>query len=261
MAERPDESTMSGAHRARPHYDEFTCMSATRAQQAVQFSEQILATCEPFHSRPYATWDVLDVGSGYGHTTAELARRCRTATGLEPARDLYEQSTELVGPEAQNLQYRCTSVYELTDTDAYDLVVLDNVYEHLPDHATALEVLSRSIRPGGLLYILTPNKLWPIEAHYRLPLLALLPLRVANAYLRLTKRGVDYLDASYAPTYWSLKRAMSARHELTPRFVLPRYGSEIDSVPLHYRAGMAAIARVPALWSVSKSLLVVAVKS
>jgi SAM-dependent methyltransferase len=252
---------MDDAGSSRPRYDVFTPMNASRAVLAGQYCDRILATCAPLHARPPTTWDVLDVGSGYGHTTAELARRCRSAVGCEPARELFDSSLELALDEPDvDLSFRLTSVYELTDTDAFDLIVLDNVYEHLPDHAGALEVLTRALRPGGLLFILTPNKLWPIEAHYRLPFLALLPLPWANRYLRLSGRGEDYLDASYAPTYRSLRRDLGTSPALRHTFVLPRSSDAAAGFPLHYRLGMAAIERLPALWAISKSLLVVAVK-
>ena len=108
-----------------------------------------------------------------------------------------------------SLEIRTSSVYEMDDAGCYDLVVLDNVLEHLPDEPReALELLSRSLRPGGAIYILVPSKLWPIEVHYYLPFLSYLPLRLANWYLRLTGPGSDYTDASYAPTYFGLKRLL-----------------------------------------------------
>jgi SAM-dependent methyltransferase len=139
--------------------------------------------------------------------------------------------------------------------------VLDNVYEHLPDHALALSRISGALRPGGTLYLLTPNRLWPIEAHYRLPFLSWLPLRAANQYLRLSGRGSDYTDASFAPTYRALKRQLDARPEIEWTFALPGDPQATASgAPLHYRAGMAAIRKLPALWAISKAFLVVARK-
>ena len=97
--------------------------------------------------------------------------------------------------------------------------------------------------------------------HYRLPFLSYLPLRAANAYLRLTGRGTNYTDASYAPTHWSLARAFRRRPELRWRYVTP---ADLALTTLgaawHYRLGVAALGRFPWLWVISKVFLLVAVK-
>lgn len=246
----------------RPGYDEFVSMELARGPLGEAFACQALETTAPFRSRTDDELDVLDVGSGYGHTAEALAARCRSVVGLEPARDLWE-SAELRRATARrdNLSFRHAGVETLEDVEAFDLVVLDNVYEHLPDQRDAVQRLTRALRLGGVLYVLTPNRLWPVEAHYGLPGLSWLPLRAANAYLRLSGRGVDYTDASYAPTYWSLRRELARATGLEPHFVLPRVpGAAVAGHPVHYRVGMSMIRRFPSLWAISKALLVVAVK-
>jgi 2-polyprenyl-3-methyl-5-hydroxy-6-metoxy-1,4-benzoquinol methylase len=205
---------------------------------------------------------VLDVGCGYGHTSLELARHCAHVVGIEPYAELAAHAMQLATESGlDNLELRHQSVYDLVDTARYDLVVLDNVFEHLPDQPRALEILSRALLPGGAMWLLMPNKLWPIEVHYRLPFLSYLPLSLANTYLRATGRGTDYTDASYAPTYLGLRRLLAARPELTHHFVLPADVSlAANGRALHYKLGVAAIRRLPLLWAISKAFLVVAVK-
>jgi len=245
---------------ARPCYDCYNPMSQERAARAEAFAQQILETCRPFLSKPIAQLDVLDVGCGYGHTAAALAQSCHSVLGIEPAETLAQAAQELAAncPRLSILQ---SSVYDLQPRADFDLVVLDNVFEHLPDQPRALEIVSGCLRPGGVLYMVMPNKLWPIEVHYRLPFLSYLPLSWANAYLRLTGRGTDYRDASYAPTYWRLRRLLDRRPELRYHFVLPANLSWTTAGNVwHYRLGVALLRRCPWLWAVSKAFLVVAVK-
>lgn len=244
----------------RPEYDRFRPMSEERAARASGFARQIVETCKPFSSKPPESWDVLDVGCGYGHTAAELARICRSVTGIEPSEPLAKEAVRLAA-SVPRLTIRQASVYELEPSPEFDVVVLDNVFEHLPDSPRALAILSGCLRPGGVMYLLLPNKLWPIEAHYHLPFLSYLPLSWANRYLRWTGRGTDYTDASYAPTYWRLCRLLRERRELRFQFVLPadlRWTTA--GAAWHYRLGVAALRRFPALWAISKAFLVVAVK-
>ena len=201
---------------------------------------------------------MLDVGSGYGRTAAAggaaavaLSRPCTSTPGDGVA------ATE----EHGDLEHRHGGVEELTEVAAFDLVVLDNVYEHLPDHSLALQRVAAALRPGGVAFVLVPNKAWPIEAHYRLPFLSWLPLRWADRYLRWSGRGTSYPDASYAPTYRSLRRDVGRQPDLTAHFVLPHDpAATVAGTPAHYRWGMAALRRWPALWAISKALLVVLVK-
>lgn len=246
----------------RPAYDEFVAMDQARGPLGAAFARQVLATTADHLPGPPSELDVLDVGSGYGHTAAELASRCRSVVGLEPARALWRDAERLRSERGlTNLHFRLQGVGDLEEVSRFDLVVLDNVYEHLPDQPDALARIVRALRPGGVLYVLVPNKLWPIEAHYHLPGLSWLPLPLAHRYLRLTGRGTDYTDASYAPTYWSLKRDLARHAELDAHFVLPGVrDATVAGQPPHYRLGMAMLERFPALWAISKALLVVAVK-
>lgn len=122
------------------------------------------------------------------------------------------------------------------------MAVLDNVLEHLDDQHDALERIASCLRPGGVAYILVPNRWWPIEAHYSLPFLAWLPLPLATRYLRWSGRGSDYTDASYAPSYLRMRRLL-AQHR--PRRAVhrarrrePRRGRRIPAVLA--RGGCAA---------------------
>jgi SAM-dependent methyltransferase len=246
----------------RPQYDHYRDFSQSRGPLTDAFARQILATTRSWLPRAAAECDVLDVGSGYGGTAMSLARDFRSVVALEPAEHLHRTAVDRAA-ELTDLavDFRWGGVEQLAEVEAYDLVVLDNVYEHLPDHERALEAVTRALRPGGVLYLLVPNKLWPIEAHYSLPFLSWLPLSLANRYLRLARRGSSYEDASYAPTYWQLRRALRRRPDLTFEFVLPGDpGATVAGAPWHYRLGMALLRRFPPLWAVSKALLVVAVK-
>lgn len=248
--------------KARPSYDEGDqAMLAQRAPRAVAFAKQILDTARPF--LPARPLTALDVGCGYGHTALELARHCERVVGIEPFDEPAQHAKQLAAASGlANLEIRQQSIYELPERSTFDLVVLDNVFEHLPDQPGALATLAAALRPGGVLYLLMPNKLWPMEVHYHLPFLSYLPVRLANRYLKLSGRGTDYTDASYAPTYFKLRRLLDAHPELSYEFVLPADVSlAANGQALHYRLGVAAIRRAPWLWAISKAFLVIAVKN
>ena len=243
----------------RPGYADFMGMRQMAASAAEGFANQVLVTCGPVLPKAERELDVLDVGSGYGFAARLLADRCRSVTGIEPMVELHEEASKL-GDGVTNLGFRLGGVETLDDGAAYDLVVLDNVYEHLPDQRDALARVDRALRPGGVVYMLMPNRLWPREVHYGLPFLSWLPLPLANRYLRWSGRGEDYTDASYARTYWTLRRHL---REVGWEWSLTLPGDPSAThlgAPWHYRLGMRLLRRFPALWAISKAHLVVARK-
>lgn len=86
----------------------------------------------------------------------------------------------------------------------FDIVTANDVYEHVKDPRLMLSEIYRVLKPDGILFIHNPNKLWPIETHYKLPLLSYLPRSLANFYLRLTGRAKTYDDIKL-PTYGQFK--------------------------------------------------------
>ena len=260
---RLDVSTPIHVPDDRPAYERATDAMRTYSNvMASNFAAQIVATTGPYLPRPLVECDVIDVGCGYGYTTAELAKHSRSVLGVEPSATFAEHAAAIAAErDLPNLTIRRGTLDSVPNETAYDLAVLDNVFEHIPDQPAALSHLAAILRPGGAAFILVPNKLWPIEVHYGLPLLSWLPLPVANLYLRASGRGTDYTDASYAPTLWRLRALFSDQPEFDWKLVLPADISLTQSggSPL-YRMGVAAIQRFPALWAVSKALLVIATR-
>lgn len=246
---------------ARPQYDAFRDMRELRSPLAVELANQVLMTVQPWIDKAEEELDVADVGSGYGATAAALAQRVRSVVAYEPSAALHQEaiaSGQLQTPPLP--RYVNAGVQDIPSRQAFDVVVLDNVYEHLPDHRQALLRLFGCLKDGGVVFLLVPNKLWPWEAHYGLPFLSWLPLPLASRYLRASGRGRDYTDASYAPTYWSLAREL--RHAgFEVNFTLPGDPhATLSGAPWHYRLGMRLLGRAPWLWCISKALLVVAVR-
>lgn len=44
------------------------------------------------------------------------------------------------------------------ESESVDMVILQEVIEHLPNHLSALQEISRILKPGGELFITTPNR-------------------------------------------------------------------------------------------------------
>lgn len=260
MAETPTVTLPSVS--SLPEYERKSLRMAERAHLAAGFARQVELTAGPYLDRSLAQCSAIDVGCGYGHTVVQLAARCERVVGLEPNGVLVGEAKELTtNAGLGNVEIREGTSADIEDVEQFDLAIMDNVLEHVDDQPDALYRISRSLTPGGVLFILVPNKLWPIEVHYRLPLLSYLPLPLATAYLRASGRGRDYTDASYAPSIRRLRHLFAERPELHAQLTLPADLSlaQGGGSPV-YRLGVRALRRFPQLWAISKSFLVVAKK-
>jgi len=245
-----------------PEYEQLSLKMAERRSLAAGFAKQIELTTQPVLDVPFSEASVIDIGCGYGHTAAELARMCTRVVGIEPNQTLAHHAYELSQQESsKNLEFRQQSIEELEDVDAFDVGIMDNVLEHIEDQREALRRLSRCLKPGGVAFILVPNKFWPIEVHYQLPFLSYLPLPLANRYLQISGRGHDYRDASYAPSYRRLRRLLAERPELDTRLTIPADISLAEKgASFTYKLGVKLLRRFPQLWMISKAFLVIAKK-
>jgi ubiquinone/menaquinone biosynthesis C-methylase UbiE len=103
---------------------------------------------------------ILDIGCGTGEITRRLAARYPQATLL--GIDILESNLELArrgGKEfADRIRYEAGDAFALALSDAsFDLVVCRHVSQAVPDFAKVLAELTRVLRPGGWLHLLSED--------------------------------------------------------------------------------------------------------
>lgn len=230
------------------------------------YADEIAALTAAQLKKPLKECRVLDVGSGNGGVALELARRAQSVVGVEIVPALHERAAEKkrLG-NAANAEFILGSVYNLPWKEEFDLAVFLTAIEHIPDHDLALQKIVRALKPGGVLYMTAPNKLWPFEQHYGLPFLSWLPLKLANRYVRAFKKAESFEDASYSLTYFGMRRLLN-RFPLEYRFLTPsNVDAKVYSCGLAkgrglYRFAKWLLDRIPAFWVISKGFIVVAKK-
>ncbi|MBX3191926.1 MAG: class I SAM-dependent methyltransferase [Labilithrix sp.] len=96
---------------------------------------------------------LLDAGANFGHFLS-VARDRYEARGVEISKAAVAWSIDHFGVENH-----AASIYALPKELAgpYDAVTLWDVIEHVPRPAEALEALRRTLAPGGLLFLSTPD--------------------------------------------------------------------------------------------------------
>jgi len=96
---------------------------------------------------------LLDVGCGWGYFLSLVKNDGWKAYGLELNPDLVERGVQNYG-----LDIQCADFEESNLRKSYfDVITLWNVFEELPDPLRCLLKVKNFLRPGGILYLRTPN--------------------------------------------------------------------------------------------------------
>ena len=94
---------------------------------------------------------VLDFGSGSGGLVEEFRRKGISADGVE-----YSSSAR--AHCAQTRGFDLLAGHDQFEPSAYDLVTMIEVIEHVTDLPGTLRALYHALKPGGLLFVTTPNR-------------------------------------------------------------------------------------------------------
>jgi SAM-dependent methyltransferase len=100
----------------------------------------------------------------------------------------------------------------------FPVVVADSLMEHTDDPVAALAEMVRVLRPGGVLHIWSPNRLWiGPDPHVGLVGLPLLPRGWARRYVK-ARRGPVHWPESRSPAEWAalLRRSGAAFVTIRP---------------------------------------------
>lgn len=112
-------------------------------------------------ARPPKKARVLEVGCGTGHNLPMLGQFGKLdASELDDcARAL---ASKRLGCEIKSARLPDLSMFE---RDAYDLVALLDVLEHVPNDVASLKAVLKRLKPGGALVLTVPANPWMWSAH------------------------------------------------------------------------------------------------
>jgi ubiquinone/menaquinone biosynthesis C-methylase UbiE len=100
---------------------------------------------------------VLDVGSGPGTITVDLATRVApgSVVGLDAAEVVVEQARALAGEQqVSNISFVTGDAYAMPfEDDSFDIAHAHQVLQHLADPVAALREMARVVRPGGVIAV------------------------------------------------------------------------------------------------------------
>ena len=149
---------------------------------------------------PLRSKRVLDVGSGYGGMLISMAEQGANVTGIEidPERArIGRQRLHELNMNVAYIEGDICSPETAASLDDFDVVICQDVLEHVLDPKSVIDSLCRLLKPGGVIYVQIPNK-------YGIDQL------MQDHHYALT--GITALSRPQAIEYWQLATGEPAEH-------------------------------------------------
>jgi len=105
--------------------------------------------------------EVLEIGCGRGDFSCWLARNTQARlTAADFSHTAIAKGRDYGSSLGLNIRWQVTDIQSIAHPKAaFDFVISSETIEHVPDPARAVSELSRILKPGGKLFLTTPNYL------------------------------------------------------------------------------------------------------
>jgi 2-polyprenyl-6-hydroxyphenyl methylase/3-demethylubiquinone-9 3-methyltransferase len=148
---------------------------------------------------------VADIGCGAGTQCLLWAKRGHRVVGLDVNEPLIEVARQRARAESCDVRFELGSATQLPwDPGSFDVCLVPELLEHVEDWESCLREFARVLRPGGILYVSTTNKLCPLQQEYELPLYSWSPGPLKRHFERLARTTRPELAnfATYPAVNW-----------------------------------------------------------
>lgn len=215
--------------------------------------DNLLALLQPSLITSLEDCTVVDLGCGPGSLAVPIAKRVKEVLGIDSNGALIEKARIWADKEGLgNARFKTVSIYEFNES-GFDIVICSDVLEHVPDQYGLMEVLVHSLNHGGVFYLTTNNKLWPLEGHHKLPFLSYLPRPWADRYVRFMGKGEEF--RIFPLTLSEMKKLLDqfpVSYELKP---------PLEPKTMLYRMGKRLVEVDEMFWNLANAFQVVGVRS
>jgi 2-polyprenyl-6-hydroxyphenyl methylase/3-demethylubiquinone-9 3-methyltransferase len=142
-----------------------------------------LAVCEANLPKSLS---VADIGCGAGTQSFLWAQLGHQVHGLDVNEPLIELARQRGTEQGLSIDFQVGSAVSLPwETQSMDICLMPELLEHVGDWRTCLNEAVRVLKPHGILFLTTSNKLCPVQQEYRLPMYSWYPSPVKRYCERL----------------------------------------------------------------------------
>jgi 2-polyprenyl-6-hydroxyphenyl methylase/3-demethylubiquinone-9 3-methyltransferase len=136
--------------------------------------------------RRRGVYEVVDIGCGAGTQSALWAQAGHVVHGLDISQELVELARRRATEAGFSIDFRVGTATDLPWAEAsMDVCLVPELLEHVQDWRRCLDEFARILKPGGVLFLSTDNKLCPKQEEFNLPLYSWYPARFKRYCERL----------------------------------------------------------------------------
>ena len=174
---------------------------------------------------------ILEVGAGMGIASTALSFFGFQVTSLEPGGVGFEQYRLASQHISKTIGTRITLIDEkaedvkFTDGTVFELIISNNVLEHVENVEATITNLLRYLSPSGMMLHSCPNYTFPFEPHFGIPLIPFIP-RFTSFFLPKSIRHSGLWKSLNFVTAFQLRRILRKSH-YTVKF---REGTLLQSI-------------------------------
>ena len=170
---------------------------------------------------------ILDVGTGNGEIANYFAD-----DNFVYCTDIEDQRTN-----KKRTNFKKVDSEKIPMSDNYfDIVLYNHVIEHVSDQVKHLKEIKRVLKKNGICYFATPNRIFPVEPHYKIPFIHYFPNKVFHKLLRLSGK---YKEELRLLSYFRMKYLIS------DEFSWSEYTHKIIKYPRKYYYKVPLLSKLP----------------
>jgi len=135
--------------------------------------------------------NLLDIGCSTGIMTNEYSKYFTEIIGIDIDKEAVEYAMKNF--KKKNLTFLEGSYdSESIEMKRFDVITCSHIYEQVDSAEDLFDTIYKLLKPGGICYLVAGNRYKIIEPQFKLPFLSFLPGKIANLYLRVTKKQGEY---------------------------------------------------------------------
>lgn len=152
---------------------------------------------------------LLDLGCSIGLTLSMIAQKFPNSIGCDIDKTILEATRQILKKVGVKIPLVAYDGKRLPFPDNYfDIITSIEVIEHVKNPQLMLTEMNRVLKADGILHITTANKWWPYEPHFKLLLLSYLPEKLADWYVKLSRKGNHYHGIKL-PSYGQFRKMVA----------------------------------------------------
>ncbi|XOU94207.1 MAG: class I SAM-dependent methyltransferase [Candidatus Kerfeldbacteria bacterium] len=169
--------------------------------------KKIEAVLKDYLGKSVKNFRILDLGSGSGLIGDYFSNDNRVS---------YADISDYRLKKDGNFYNIISGDVECQDS-SFDIIISNMVIEHTGNHEKHINEIKRLLKDGGIAYFGSPNRIFPIEPHYKIPFVHYFPNKINYLIVKYLSKYIRFeapLENIDLPCYINLKKSINTRFEV-----------------------------------------------